>query len=94
MTPPTPQEAEIAGVAARLTKAQREAVLALHGDGYKSWPAVRLRLMMDSLGKHGLAEMRVLGLAQKGPPWFLTPLGLAVRQHLTRAQGEDCGRED
>jgi hypothetical protein len=88
MTAPT----DPATVAGKLTKAQREAVLALNGDAYKQWPDERLRAMMDGLGRSGLSQMRDLGIAEKGPPWHLTTLGLAVRAHLLSDAGEGGGR--
>lgn len=91
MTPPTPQETEIAGVAERLTKAQRSIV---GGDcrdignppvWYLVWPD------HSSLrGAKTLAILTRLGITEKTRfgPTSLTPLGLAVRAHLQRAQGE------
>jgi hypothetical protein len=84
MTPPTPQEAEIAGVAAELarglTKAQRKAIKqAVWNDEFGEWRAFAMHPADKNLRAKGLAT----GL------WaILTPLGLAVRAHLQRAQGE------
>lgn len=80
MTTPSMSEAE--KIAAGLTEAQREAVLAIHGSEWRSWSSSRLGHMWHGLGKHGLTGLRDAGLAQKGPPWYLTRVGLAVRDHI------------
>jgi len=66
---------DIAAIAAGLTKAQREAVLGRRdlSSGAGMWP------LRNSLAEKGLVE----GLASH---W--TPLGLAVRTHLTNG-GQD-----
>jgi hypothetical protein len=76
-----------AEIARGLTKAQRETLHAIVSiDG---WPEARIRAMLDGTGKHGLLDLRDMGLAIKGPPWALTPLGLAVRRAILEEEGAD-----
>ena len=74
---------DVAAVAGRLTEAQREAILQAD-DGY-----LRLKHMLGTIVP-GLVEARLMmprvrGMEQDNR---LTPLGLAVRQHLQSSHPE------
>ena len=84
-TPTTPEPGPaIAEIAKGLTDAQREAILALPANGscadaYTNppWPALWMRAELGELG-----EMRPGAVFNHG--FRLTPLGLAVRDHLSQ----------
>jgi hypothetical protein len=77
MTPPTPQEAEIAGVAASLSKAQREAILSAQDimSNHGGYPFLAATVTSDPWPA-GIAEFLTLKSDR------LTPLGLQVRAYL------------
>jgi uncharacterized membrane protein len=84
VTPPTPQEAEIAGVAERLTKAQRRLLRAMPLNGAKKWRAVYRHAKI----RHWTHLPFSLAVPTLTGSEVLTPLGRAVRDHLQRAQRE------
>jgi hypothetical protein len=84
MTPPTPQEAEIAGVAARLTKAQRRLLRAMPLNGTKKWRAV----YRDAKVRHWTQLPFSLAVPTLTGSEVLTPRGRALKAHLQRTQGE------
>lgn len=79
------QEAEIAGVAGSLSKAQREAMTA-GGPFATSIPKLTGASCRCALQRRGLVVDRMYATA-------MTDFGLQVRAHLQRTQGESRAKE-
>lgn len=78
---------DVAEIARGLTKAQRRAICALNGETFTHWNRVyrqrRQRIAMHALNLH---EPDRSGAITIWSNIRLTPLGLAVRAHLTQEQ--------
>jgi hypothetical protein len=73
MSAPVDSEGRVAEIARGLTKAQRRAIMTGQSSGPGCWP------MRNALARKGIAQAM---------PFRLTPLGLAVRNHLNDVHGE------
>jgi len=88
MNPTTNTEAgAVADVAAKLTRGQRDMVKARHDESGNPWPFISITQRSGGAKGRTFAKMQDAGLYDRGNN--LTPLGLAVRQHLE--QGATAG---
>lgn len=90
MTPPTNTEGAVTDVAAKLTKSGTRALLRIGREWTTEGAPGPSQANAYTLGwgkdaKYGLIDRLVVGYGPKGARWAykLTPLGLAVRNHLT-----------
>jgi hypothetical protein len=75
-----PEAARVAAIAAGLTRGQREFLTGRHTEEGNPWPFIGMRQRGGGAKDRMFKVLVALGLYDRGN--CLTPLGLAVRQHL------------
>ena len=93
MTPPTNTEGavtDVAAIARGLTRGQREMMKGRHDERGNPWPFISITQRSGGAKARTFAKMQATGLYDRGN--HLTPLGLAVHNHLTEqgVTASDC----